>query len=174
MEIQTDRLKIRKIKMSDAPYILKSTDCPLVSQMYSNGFTNIDKVKNYINVLANEYDSGKFRTLAIANKGTDNLVGSITIDIFPMFSRAELGYWINKDHRNIGYATETVKATVKYCFEVLSLNRVQAMTSNPASEQVLKKSGFLYEGTLRQYAGINDNFWDCKMFSILKSDHISS
>ena len=70
----------------------------------------------------------------------------------------------------MGYATETVKAIIAYSFDILSLNRVQAFTSNPASERVLKKAGMVYEGTLRQYFKRGDDFWDAKMYAILKKD----
>lgn len=70
----------------------------------------------------------------------------------------------------MGYATETVKAIIKYSFDDLSLNRVQALTSNPASERVLTKAGMVYEGTLRQYFRMGNISWDVKMYAILRED----
>jgi ribosomal-protein-alanine N-acetyltransferase len=145
-------------------------ECPQIHQMHSYGFTTLDKVRSYIDVLLNEYKSEKFRTLAIAEKSSNKLIGSITIDVMKFFSRAELSYWINKDYRNAGYATETVKAIIQYCVECLSFNRVQAITSNAISERVLDKAGMMYEGTLRQYFGSVNSFSDCKMYAVLKSD----
>jgi ribosomal-protein-alanine N-acetyltransferase len=170
MKIQTSRLSIRQIEMTDDEYIFKAMECPQIHQMHSNGFITVEKVKSYIEVLLKEYQSGKYRTLAIAEKNTNKLIGSLTLDVYRNFSRAEISYWIDKNYRNIGYATETVKAMIEYCFTFLSLNRIQAMTSNPASERVLEKAGMIYEGTLRQYFGMKNTFWDCKMYSLLRSD----
>ena len=43
-------------------------------------------------------------------------------------------------------------------------------TDNPVSGRVLEKAGMSYEGTLRQYIGMGNVFFDCKMYAILKSD----
>ncbi len=142
--------------------------------MYNNGFTTIEKVQDYIQLILKEYQSGKLRTFAIAEKNTNKLIGSITLDVVEVFARAEISYWINKNYRNKGYATESIKSIIKYCFDVLSLNRIQALTSNPASERVLEKSGMLYEGTLRQYFRMGSICWDVKMYAIIKEDFSSA
>jgi len=170
MILETENLFIRQFKITDDTALLEAMECPKVHQMYSNGFTSINKVQDYILLLLQEYKTGKVRTLAIAEKSSDKLIGSITFDVTEIFSRAEISYWINKNYRNKGYATETVKAVIGYSFDGLSLNRVQALTSNPASEQVLIKAGMIYEGTLRQYFKTGNVSWDVKMYAILKED----
>lgn len=172
MILVTDNLLIRKLIETDDADILEAMKCPQIHQMHSNGFTTVDKVQSYIQVLLGEYISGKARTLAIAQKSTNKLIGLITIDILEIFARAEISYWINKNYRNKGYATETVKSIIEYCLDDLSLNRVQAMTSNPASERVLEKAGMIYEGTLRQYFKMENTFWDVKMYAILKESFV--
>lgn len=174
MFLETKNLLIRQFKKTDDVDLLEAMACPQVHRMYNNEFTDIDKVQRYIQLLIRENPSGKIRTLAIAEKSTDKLIGSITIDVTDIFARAEISYWINKNYRNMGYATETVKAIIAYSFDILSLNRVQAFTSNPASERVLKKAGMVYEGTLRQYFKRGDDFWDAKMYAILKKDFNST
>lgn len=174
MEIKTERLIIRKLEMTDDFSVLQAMECPEVHLMYSNGFTDIEKVRSYINVILNEYTQEKYRTLAIADKATSILIGMITLDITPMFSRVEYSYWISKENRNKGYATETLKAMHEYCFDCLKLNRIQAMTSNPVSAKVIEKSGMIYEGTLRQYYGMGGEYWDVKVYSIVRSDYTSS
>lgn len=174
MVLETKNLIIRQFEKTDDADLLEAMECPLVHQMYSNGFTAIDKVQGYIQLLLQEYQSGKVRTLAVAEKSSNKLIGSITLDVLEFFARAEISYWINKSYRNMGYATEVVKAITAYCFDALSLNRVQALTSNPASERVLKKSGMIYEGTLRQYFKFGDTSWDVKMYAILKEDYSSA
>lgn len=170
MEIQTERLCLRPVKQSDAQDVLSAMKCPEIHQMHSFGFTDLEKVRGYIGVLEREYGAGKFRTLAAAQKGTDRLLGLMTIDVLEKFARAELSYWISQEHWNRGYGTESVKAAMRCGFQTLALNRIQALTSNPASERVLQKAGMIYEGTLRQYYGMNGSFWDCKMFSALRED----
>lgn len=171
MVIQSKNLVIREIEGNDASAMLEAMECPQVSEMYGNGLTDLEKVLSYIKVIENEYQNGKYRTFAIAEPQTNKMIGSITIDATPFFSRAEYSYWINRNYRNHGYATETVNAMNRYCFETLSVNRIQVMTSNPISEKVVMKSGMSYEGTLRQYFGLEGRFWDVKVFSILAEEY---
>ena len=133
MVLETKKLLIRPFKKTDDVDLLEAMACPQVHRMYNNEFTGVDKVRSYIQLLLREYLAGKVRTLAVAEKSTDKLIGSITIDVTDIFARAEISYWINKNYRNMGFATETVKAIIAYSFDVLSLNRVQALAGNPAS-----------------------------------------
>ena len=170
--IPTSRLMIRQVSTKDEKYIFHAASCPQINLMHSNEFNDIVKVRNYIEVLTQEYMKGKYRSLAVAEKMSDRLIGMITLDVDSFFPRAEISYWIDKSYRNKGYATEAVKAVIEYGFSILGLNRIQAMhfTNNPASGCVLEKAGMLFEGTLRQYVGMQGVFFDCRLYSILKSD----
>jgi len=172
--LTTPRLVLREVKKTDAGQLFASMACPEVYSMHSNGFRNIADVRRYIAVLEKEYKSGKHRTLAIAEKATDALCGTITIDVHKVFLRAELGYWIAIPHRNQGYATEAVGAVIGYGFAALGLRRIQATHSagNPASGRVLEKAGMAYEGTLRQYNALDGRGSDAKMYAIVKPDRI--
>lgn len=170
LSIVTKKCNIRNVRMSDAGQILAAMDCPEVASMYSGGFCDIPDVNRYIEVLLNEYDAGKFKTLAIASLETDMLLGSITIDTHRHFPRAELSYWIEKHHRNKGYVTEAITAVIKFGFSELGLTRIQAFHSvnNPASGRALEKAGMKYEGTMRLYNGRSDE----KMYAVINTDKL--
>lgn len=55
----------------------------------------------------------------------------------------EIGWTINRNYRNCGYATEAADALVKYAFSELKAKCVQAHcdSRNSASEKVMKKIG---------------------------------
>ena len=167
--IDTPRLIIREVKMTDDKNILSAMSCPEIDSMHSNGFRNISHVQDYISLLVQEYENNKFRTVAIAEKESDILIGTITIDIPKYFSRAELGYWISIPYRNKGYATEAIKAIIEYGLLTLNLERIQALhgINNPASGRILEKAGMVYEGTLRRYYSKNSNH---KMYSAIRAD----
>jgi len=65
--------------------------------------------------------------------------------------------------------TEAVKAVVRCGFDHFYLNRIEAWTlpGNLASDRVLEKAGFRYEGTLRQKAWFKDAFHYFRMFGCL-------
>ena len=164
----TPKCNIRDVKLSDDEQILAAMACPEVASMHSGGFRDIPDVRRYIDVLLKEYENGKFRTLAIAERESDILLGCITIDVHKYFPRAELGYWIAIPHRNKGYMTEAITAVIKYGFSNLGLVRIQAYHSvdNPASGRVLEKAGMTCEGTLRLYNGRSDE----KMYAVINTD----
>ena len=74
------------------------------------------------------------------------LLGEVALVLDLEGSQAELGYEIGPQHRGQGYATEAAVEVVRYGFEVLRLDRIQATTSaaNLASIRVLEKVGTVY------------------------------
>ena len=65
--------------------------------------------------------------------------------------------------------TEAVRAVTRCGFDHFSLNRIEAWTlpGNAASDRVLEKAGFHYEGTLRQKAWFKNAFHDFRMFGCI-------
>ena len=68
--------------------------------------------------------------------------------------------------------TEAVRAVVACGHQTFALNRIDAWTlpGNAASDRALEKSGFQYEGTLRQKAWFKDAFHDFRMFGRIAAD----
>jgi [ribosomal protein S5]-alanine N-acetyltransferase len=86
--------------------------------------------------------------------------------------RAELGYWIGKPFWGCGYATEASRRVIRFAFEELVLNRVfaHAMTKNATSIRVLEKSGFVFEGIMRQHCRHRGVFEDVACFGMLLTE----
>lgn len=80
---------------------------------------------------------------------------------------AELGYWVGEPFWNRGIATEAVRLILECGFEELKIQRIFALTfeGNLASEKVLVKNGFLYEGFLRKARFKHGKGINCKIFS---------
>jgi RimJ/RimL family protein N-acetyltransferase len=83
-----------------------------------------------------------------------------------------LGYGIGTEHWGRGIATEAVREVVRYAFEELRLHRVQAwvFANNAASQRVLEKVGFSYEGVLREKVAWGDTRVDDKVFGLLRHE----
>jgi [ribosomal protein S5]-alanine N-acetyltransferase len=104
------------------------------------------------------------------------VVGIAGINIGRLHYRdAEIWYKLYPSHWNKGYATETVMALLKHCFETLKLHRVQAgcAVENTASVRVLEKAGFLREGHCRKKLPIRGEWVDNYEFAVLKEDYCS-
>jgi RimJ/RimL family protein N-acetyltransferase len=79
----------------------------------------------------------------------------------------EVGYWIARPFWNKGCATEAVRQITDFGFNKLKLVRIQAhvFEGNPASEKVLLKNGFEYEGLIKKDYVKNGISYNTKMFA---------
>jgi len=86
--------------------------------------------------------------------------------------RAEIGYDLGFPYWGRGYAPEAIRTLIRFGFESLLLNRVEAKVEpeNINSIKVLRKLRFVEEGKLRQYEKSKEVFVDLIMFSTLRTE----
>jgi ribosomal-protein-alanine N-acetyltransferase len=86
---------------------------------------------------------------------------------------AHLGYCIGKEWWHLGIMTEALGSVIKYLFEEVGMNRIEARhdTNNPNSGKVMLKCGMKYEGTMRQADMNNQGLSDCSLYAILAEDY---
>ncbi|MBB3656712.1 ribosomal-protein-alanine N-acetyltransferase [Rhizobium sp. BK650] len=121
------------------------------------------------------YAKGKGCAWIIEDRMSGRVLGAIRFNrIDRHWKWAELGYEIHPSVWGTGLMTEAVKAVTKCGFDHFSLNRIEAWTlpGNTASDRVLEKAGFRYEGTLRQKAWFKDAFHDFRMFGCIAGQSI--
>ncbi len=90
----------------------------------------------------------------------------------PDFRSAALTYCLHEAAWGHGYATEAAGALLRWAFDTLDLNRVQAEadTRNAASARVLEKLGFVREGTLREDCVVNGEVSDSWVYGLLRRE----
>ncbi len=85
---------------------------------------------------------------------------------------AELGYSLNNEgDRRKGYMNEVLPILLKYGFESMQLNRIQAHTaiSNKASIALLEKYKFIKEATIHgHYKMCNGRYENSELYYLLK------
>lgn len=84
---------------------------------------------------------------------------------------AELGYWLAEPYWGQGIITSAIKQMVAYGFENFDIERIFARPfgSNPASQKVLQKAGFLQEARFKNTVYKNGSFDDELVFAIRRS-----
>ncbi len=94
--------------------------------------------------------------------GADRVVASINLSNIRrgVIHSAIISYAVDAGCAGRGYASELVRAIVRYAFETLGLHRLEAsyQPENRASGRVLRKSGFIVEGYARDYL-LLDGAW---------------
>ncbi|MER7440144.1 GNAT family N-acetyltransferase [Micromonospora avicenniae] len=90
----------------------------------------------------------------------------------PDYRSVSLGYCFNDAAWGHGYATEAAGALLRWAFDRLNLNRVQAETDtrNVASARVLEKLGFVREGALREDCVVNGEVSDSWVYGLIRRE----
>lgn len=126
------------------------------------------KIKEYYQSAKRDDDS----IFIIKNKEGE-VMGSVNFVYRKKNNSGTIGYWLGQAYRNKGYMTEAVKKIMEYGFKRKKVVRIDitALEQNIPSQTVIKKCGFVYEGTQRMAAlnGLNQ-YGNLQMYSILKDE----
>lgn len=175
--IETERLTLRPMCVGDAQDMFEYarradvtkylTWCPHPSLAYT---------KEYLSYVEGHYAAGDFFDWALVERECGRMIGTCGFTRFHYeYDCAEIGYVINPAFWGRGYATEAVNAVIRFGFQRLELNRIEArfIEGNAASRRVMEKSGMTYEGMGRQNAYIKGEYRNVGTCSILRRDYFS-
>ncbi len=173
--LETGRLVLRPFNLSDSSDLQRlagdfavADTTAAIPHPYPDG-----AAEAWINTHKDEFINNKMLALAVTLKEDGGLAGCVSIlDIDKASNSGELGYWIGKDFWGQGYCTEASSALIKYGFEEMNLNRIQAkhLARNPASGKVMQKLGMKQEGYLRQAFVKWGRYEDDVLYAILRED----
>ncbi|TCZ80761.1 N-acetyltransferase [Paenibacillus albiflavus] len=173
-ELHTERLYLRKMKVSDSSSLFKIWSDPDVTKfMNVSYFTNENQAKEMINLFDDLSRDSKAIRFSIINKESNEIIGSCGYNSFDFENeKAEIGYDIAKSFWGRGYASEAICSLLDHAFSSLKLNRIEAKVDpeNVNSIKLLQKHNFTFEGTLRQYERVEGKFNDLNIYSKLISE----
>ena len=172
--LETDRLILRKMSLDDAEAVFAYASDPEVSRyVIWETHRSIEESRAFLKLAIAKYENGGEPDWGIIYKGDHRLLGTCGIAAWePDHARAELGYVLSRDYWGRGLMAEAVRAMIRFGFDRMKLNRVEArcIAENTASARVMEKAGMVYEGTLRQRELIKGAYRDMKVFSILRGE----
>jgi ribosomal-protein-alanine N-acetyltransferase len=172
--LATRRLRLRAPKPVDAkafraivafPEVTRYSDWPDAASQ-----TQTERIMRWMTKL---FASGKGCAWMIEDVASGTLIGAIRFNRIERKARfGEIGYELASPFWGKGLMTEAVRAVVACGHETFRLNRIEAWTlpGNGASDRVLEKVGFRFEGTLRQRARFKGKYHDFRMFGRLADD----
>jgi Acetyltransferases, including N-acetylases of ribosomal proteins len=173
LTIETERLVLRLIDEADVQDVFEFTSDPEVVKL-TGLFTlhqNYEETQGYIQSCLDGYKRHGSILWAIESKISKKVIGVFNLYAYsPKHYKAEIGYALSRNYWGKGIATEATQAIMNFGFDVLGLHRIQATFDprNIASGRVLEKSGFQYEGLLRDYYFLRNEFCDRVMVSVIK------
>lgn len=140
-EIETDRLKLRRLCVADGARISQWTSDPAVARMTSRIPLPHPVVAAEGFVLITRARRDHVFAVDLRDEGLIGVIGA-----HPKANGVhELGYWFGRPFWGQGYASEAVSA---FLSEADALGALEAghFADNPASGRVLEKAGFAYTG----------------------------
>jgi len=174
MILETERLLLSDYQIENLDAFFKLKSCDEVWK-YST-FAPVkdkDQARILLEKLIDEGINGNYIYNALYKKDSMEFIGEAgIIGYVPHANRCVIGYNLLPEYWNHGYATEITKHLVKYCFEFLGIERIEALALqiNKASCRVLDKSGFLLEGVLRNFNKCETGYRNVCYYGIISSD----
>ena len=173
-ELQTERLNLIEIKQSHLNDYYKLFSDERVTKYYNIiPFREENEAQKHLDWFKNRFREGLGIRWGITLKKDENIIGTLGFNNFQKTHRASIGYDLQVDFWNKGIITEALKEVIKFGFDKLEINRIEAevMPGNTASEKVLLKIGFKKEGILRDWMYWNEKHYDMTMFSLLRNEY---
>jgi len=160
--------------MADAQDIFAYSRDPEVSlHVLWDAHRTIHDSKAYLRYILRQYRQNEPSSWGIELVETGRLIGTIGFMWWNRENRsAEAGYSLSRVYWNQGLMTEALAEVIRFGFEEMHLNRVEAQheTANPASGRVMEKVGMRKEGVLRGRLYNKGRFVDVALYAILRGD----
>lgn len=170
--LHTARLRLRPFTSADADalYVMHS-NAHVLRYWDAPPWKERPRAELFLAACSQMSEEGSGARLAIDRVCDSSFVGWCSLTRWnPDFRSASLGYCFSDSAWGHGYATEAAHAVLRWAFDTLDLNRVQAEadTRNAASARVLEKVGFEREGTLREDCVVNGVVSDSWVYGLLR------
>ncbi|MFD7084466.1 GNAT family N-acetyltransferase [Streptomyces sp. NPDC059918] len=173
-ELRTARLRLRPFADADAaPLYALHSNAHVLRYWDSPPWTEPARAQRFLATCRRIEEEGSGARVAVDRASDGAFIGWCGLTSWnPDFRSASLGYVFDAAAWGHGYATETAHAVLRWAFDSLDLNRVQAETDtrNVASAGVLEKLGFVREGTLREDCVVNGDVSDSWVFGLLRRE----
>lgn len=151
-EIETTRLRLRYFSQDDLDDLFCIYSNPEVMKYVGKGARTKDETQAALISMIKHWKHG-FGMWAVIYKQSDKMIGRCGLCFLDNTPQVELGYTLDKPYWNMGLATEASRASLKYGFEEIRLERIVgiAKLENIASQRVMQKVGMKYEKNAHYY-----------------------
>ncbi|MDB4088975.1 GNAT family N-acetyltransferase [Flavobacteriales bacterium] len=174
--MESNRLKFKLVNGGDIDFFHQLLSLPESNRYNTLGAPkNREESKEKLSdfVLKNEQKEIVSYTFVITTKQDNKPIGLFGLNLKPKrYKGGEVWYTIHTKDWNKGFATESLKRIIEFCFNELKLHRIQAgcAVDNISSIKVLEKSGMTKEGRGRQILPLSNGWSDNYEYSILETD----
>ena len=145
MELKTKRLTIRPVQLGDEAAIHEYAGDRSITMMYFLPNETFEETAEFVKRNVREWNSQDQLDFEFVILYDGKIIGGCDADLSHSDDRsyATLGWIINRNYRNRGFASEAAGALLAFAFTDLGVGKVYAQCdiNNPASYGVMRKIG---------------------------------
>lgn len=148
IEIETPRLLLRRLQEKDKQDLFEIL-CDEQWCLDGGGYHAMQALDEQFGTLFHKFLEQ--RRYAVVLKEKDKVIGLVSmVEANRAVPAYELGFGINTSYQRKGYCYEAVKSVIDICFQQTDIQMftVSHYSYNTASQKLVCKLGFIYEGTL--------------------------
>jgi RimJ/RimL family protein N-acetyltransferase len=149
MILETQRLRLRRLSVDDAGFILRLLNEPsFIQNIGDRGVRTVEEARAYLlNGPVASYEKHGFGLWMVETKESATHIGICGLLKREVLEDVDLGYALLPEFWAKGYALESASGVLSYAREQLGLNRVVAVVNpeNQSSIRLLEKLGFEFE-----------------------------
>lgn len=144
--LSTERLNLRRITMADDKEVFfQRSDKGMNAYVDNPPCQSIEEARAWIEKIDKIIANNEGVNWGVCLKDNEKLMGGFCYwNLSPEENKAEIGFSIYPQYQNKGYMNEVLQTGLKYGWEVMELDSIEAYThpENKASIRVLEKNGF--------------------------------
>ncbi len=171
----TDRLRLREPVAGDAASLFVFRSDPEVQKYNSDPMVEVSEALELIAEVKAEWPAQTGACWVITFPNEDVALGLVGFhDWNRRHRRVAIGYDMARAYWGQGIATEAIAAMLRFGFEYMHLNRIEATTLvvNTRSTTMLERLGFRLEGVRREYVLEDDGkYYDSALYALLRQEY---
>lgn len=174
-ELNTQRLRLRKLRLSDAEnyYSRLGSSEDVTRYMLWQPHTSLQESAESIQSVLARYETGSTYTWAIALQEDDSVIGRIDLLRFDEIqSSCSFAYMLGEDYWGQGFGTEVLKAVFAFAFDKMEMQTIAAdhMSENVGSGKVMQKAGMHFVTKHTAKYEKNGRYYDAEEYRITADD----
>jgi [ribosomal protein S5]-alanine N-acetyltransferase len=171
--LQAGAVRLRELRLSDAPSLLEMLTTPEVARFISPPPTSVEGFERFIAWTHRERAAGRHICFGIAPAGLERAIGIIQVrTLAPGFDLAEWGFAIGSSFWGTGIFQAAAKEVLAFVFTDGGVHRLEARSAvgNGRGNGALQKLGATREAVLRRSFLRDGVYHDQVIWSICQDD----
>lgn len=161
---------LRRFKETDLVSLVKYANNYNIARFLTNQFPHPYSEEDGKSFLSMAVDNPNIFAIEVDGEAVGSIGLFLQTDIHE--KNAEMGYWLAEPFWGKRIMTRAVCEMIDYGFQTYDISRIFArpFSTNPASQRVLEKAGFVQEARLKKALYKNGEYMDELIYAINKED----